>query len=150
MTLFAAVVVAAPARAGGPLQPPDGPFAGFTTHYRIPPVSLDNISNPGRCLRWSCWSLGPEGHGEVTAGIELWDSGTDPNRAPTHQVSFYLYSATYISSGSVCITGTSQPVVGRIVAEPVKKLKLECTAEVVDRDTAQPLATLPLLGPSTK
>jgi hypothetical protein len=133
--LVPAVLTAAPARAGGPLQPPDGAIAGFRIHYRIPPVL-----SAGRCLRVACWSLS---HDDVAVRIELWNDGADPNRDPVLAWQFDL-DVTRIEDITLC---PGPRVVGRIVAAPIKKLSIECSAEVVDDSNGQTISTLPLSGP---
>jgi hypothetical protein len=138
--LVAAVLSAQPAHAGGPTQPPDGAFAGFATYYRIPPVVISDGS-AAQCLRVLCWSLTHDG---VDVGIELWTAGPDPGRDPFETGSLVLDVAS-IDSATLCHAGTSSAF-GRILAEPIKKLAIECTAEIVSNSSFQTISSVPLVS----
>jgi hypothetical protein len=133
--LAAAIFFAGPVHAGGPTQPPDG---GFTTVYRIPPVLISDGS-AGQCLRVLCWSLS---HDDVDARAELWTAGTDPSRDPFEAGNFVLDVAS-IGGVTLCHAGVSSAF-GRIVVEPIKKLAIECTAEIVSNSTFQTISSVPL------
>jgi hypothetical protein len=139
----AAVFCAVPVIAGGPTQPPDGQFAGFATRYRIPPVLVSDAA--GQCLRVLCWSLS---HDDVQVRAELWTTGTDPDRDPFEAGDFVLDVAS-INGATLCHSGTNSAF-GRIVAQPIKKLAIECTAEIVSNSTFQTLSSVPLLTPPKK
>jgi hypothetical protein len=144
--LIATLVTAGTSSAGGPLQPPDGPFAGFATHYRIPPTLLENVQG-GQCLRVLCWTLSHDG---ITVGMELWDNGTDPNRAPSI-TGIRVLNLTGINGAVLCPTlGAASLVAGRITASPIKKLNLECTAELIKPSSTETVAPLPLVSPPKK
>jgi hypothetical protein len=135
----AAVFCAVPVLAGGPTQPPDGSFAGYATRYRIPPVLVSDTV--GQCLRVQCWSLTHDG---VDVGVELWTTGPDPARAPFETGSFVLDVAN-IDGATLCHAGINSAF-GRIVAEPIKKLAIECTAEIVTNPGFQTISSVPLVS----
>jgi hypothetical protein len=145
VALAAALVAAGPVEAGGPLQPPDVGLLGFDIRYRIPPFFLDT-TNPGQCLRVTCWS---PSHDDVAVNFELWDAGTDPNRAAIFGAGVFL-DFTNVAAVNLCPPSRSHPAVGRITASPIKKLSLECSAETVDPASLRTISTLPLVVPPKK
>jgi hypothetical protein len=143
--LLAALLVTGPARAGGPYRPPDGQLTGFTTHYRIPSTFL-KYSDPGQCLLVHCFN--PTEHDAVSIGIEIWDNGLDPDRDPIQSTVLHLDR----SGGNLynfCTPG-SHLVTGRIVAAPIKKLTIECAAEIIDFLTQRTVSSLPLVPAAKK
>jgi hypothetical protein len=141
VSLVAALVAAGPVRAEGPLQAPD---PDFDVHYRIPPFFLDT-TNPGQCLRVICWSASHD----VSVNFELWQEGPDPNRAPIFGAGFAL-DATNVARAELCPSNRAHPAVGRITASRIKKLSLECSAELYDPASSRTLSTLQLVTPAKK
>jgi hypothetical protein len=137
--LALAGLAAAPVRAGGPLEPPDGGFHGFRTVYLIPPTFLDS-SGKGECLRVMCWSSSHDG---VRLGVQLWNEGNDPHRAPSASGSLMLDPMSDLDATTLCPHG-AQAHVGRVMAAPRRKLKVECAAELTSHPKGDTLAVVPL------
>jgi hypothetical protein len=81
-------------------------------------------------------------------GIEVWTDGNDPNRVAAEKGVQNLDSVADLESSLLCPLGQNV-VIGRILASPVKKLNLQCSAEVTDSG-GQMVSALPLLSPSKK
>jgi hypothetical protein len=142
VVLVAAVFAAAPVRAEGPLQAPN---PDFSVYYRIPPFFLDTAHST-QCLRVICWS---PTHDDVSVNFQLWDAGPDPDRAPIFGAGFAL-GLTNVGTVNLCPGNRAHPAVGRILAEAIKKLVIECSAEIIDPVTAQTLSTHALAVPPRK
>jgi hypothetical protein len=109
--LVAAVLLAGPARAGGPAQPPDGQFAGFVVKHLIPPFFLDTFGTGGQCLAVTCWSTS---HTGFSYGFQLWDGNTNPNRAPVIETSTFADGLTDLDTIFLCPGGESTSAAGRV------------------------------------
>jgi hypothetical protein len=92
-----------------------------------------------------CWSASHD----VSVNFALWDDGPDPGRAPIFGGGAAL-SATNVARAELCPSNRAHPAVGRITAERIKKLSLECSAELYDPASSRTLTTLPLVTPAKK
>jgi hypothetical protein len=125
--------LAAPARAGGPGQPPDGAYSSYRVAYFLGRT----FQNAGFGTIVTCTNVGSS---DVRVLYQVWDQGTDPSRAPLFEETFLVPAGSANESGS---DGDPDLAVGRIsLSDP--RAAVFCSALLQNLDTDE-FTSVPLL-----